>query len=285
MSITTRRSIAALWLAFAAVLTGCSDAQKNAAAPPPPAVTVAKPVQRTVVDQDEYVGRFVAVDSVEVRSRAQRLSEQDRLSGRPDGEAGRPALHRRSSPLPDRARPGARQPRSGAGQSGIRRIRPRARPGAGAQQDHHRADLRAAHPGQAGGGSFRYGAGSPGSFRRARFQRVHRAARRGGRADRRPAGVGRQSGDRRDRRQHHAVGNDRLHRPDQVRVHLRRGGLSALRAALQTRPGRHRPRRRRVRFASTDRRARFHAFGQLGFRRQCHRSRLRHHPRSRGVRQ
>ncbi len=69
MSITTRRSIAALWLAFAAVLTGCSDAQKNAAAPPPPAVTVAKPVQRTVVDQDEYVGRFVAVDSVEVRSR------------------------------------------------------------------------------------------------------------------------------------------------------------------------------------------------------------------------
>jgi RND family efflux transporter MFP subunit len=32
-------------------------------------VTVANPVQRTVVDQDEYVGRFVAVDSVEVRSR------------------------------------------------------------------------------------------------------------------------------------------------------------------------------------------------------------------------
>ena len=32
-------------------------------------MTVAKPVQRTVVDQDEYVGRFVAVDSVEMRSR------------------------------------------------------------------------------------------------------------------------------------------------------------------------------------------------------------------------
>jgi RND family efflux transporter MFP subunit len=32
-------------------------------------VTVAKPVQRVVTDQDEYVGRFVAVDSVEVRSR------------------------------------------------------------------------------------------------------------------------------------------------------------------------------------------------------------------------
>jgi RND family efflux transporter MFP subunit len=32
-------------------------------------VTVAKPTQRTVIDRDEYVGRFVAVDSVEVRAR------------------------------------------------------------------------------------------------------------------------------------------------------------------------------------------------------------------------
>jgi RND family efflux transporter MFP subunit len=32
-------------------------------------VTVAKPQQQTVVDYDEYVGRFIAVDSVEIRSR------------------------------------------------------------------------------------------------------------------------------------------------------------------------------------------------------------------------
>jgi len=32
-------------------------------------VTTAKPVRQTIVDQDEYVGRFVAVDSVEIRSR------------------------------------------------------------------------------------------------------------------------------------------------------------------------------------------------------------------------
>jgi RND family efflux transporter MFP subunit len=32
-------------------------------------VTVAKPVMRVVADQDEYVGRFVAVDAVEVRAR------------------------------------------------------------------------------------------------------------------------------------------------------------------------------------------------------------------------
>jgi RND family efflux transporter MFP subunit len=51
-------------------LAGCSNGQ-NAAAPtlPPTAVTVANPVKRTIADQDEYVGRFVATDSVEVRAR------------------------------------------------------------------------------------------------------------------------------------------------------------------------------------------------------------------------
>ena len=39
------------------------------AAPPPPKVTVAKPAKSMVADQDEYVGRFVAVDAVEVRAR------------------------------------------------------------------------------------------------------------------------------------------------------------------------------------------------------------------------
>ncbi len=63
-----RTSFTAAWLISAAALAGCSDSQ-NQAAPPPPAVTVAKPVQRTIIDQDEYVGRFVAVDSVEVRAR------------------------------------------------------------------------------------------------------------------------------------------------------------------------------------------------------------------------
>jgi RND family efflux transporter MFP subunit len=53
-----------------ATLAGCDrDGQQQHAAFPPSTVTVAKPVQRTVVDYDEYVGRFVAVDSVEIRSR------------------------------------------------------------------------------------------------------------------------------------------------------------------------------------------------------------------------
>lgn len=40
----------------------------QAGAPPPPAVTVATPTKRTVFDFDEYVGRFAAVNSVEVRA-------------------------------------------------------------------------------------------------------------------------------------------------------------------------------------------------------------------------
>ena len=52
-----------------ALLAGCGEAQKQAFAPPPPTVTVAKPATRTVIDQDEYVGRFVAIDAVEIRAR------------------------------------------------------------------------------------------------------------------------------------------------------------------------------------------------------------------------
>jgi RND family efflux transporter MFP subunit len=64
------------WTTIAAllVLAACDGPapggpQKAAQAPPPPKVTVAKPITKTVVEQDEYVGRFVAVDAVEVRAR------------------------------------------------------------------------------------------------------------------------------------------------------------------------------------------------------------------------
>ena len=61
------------WLCASAILAlslgGCGDGQNPNAGPPPPAVTVATPVKQTVTDFDEYVGRFVAVDSVEVRAR------------------------------------------------------------------------------------------------------------------------------------------------------------------------------------------------------------------------
>jgi RND family efflux transporter MFP subunit len=57
------------------LLASCGEAQKQAA-PPPPKVTVAKPIQRTIIDQDEYVGRFVPVDVVEVRARVSGYLDQ-----------------------------------------------------------------------------------------------------------------------------------------------------------------------------------------------------------------
>ncbi len=60
---------AVLVVAPTLLLLGCSEGAPPASAPPPPTVTVAQPIQRNIVDYDEYVGRFVAVNSVEVRAR------------------------------------------------------------------------------------------------------------------------------------------------------------------------------------------------------------------------
>jgi multidrug efflux pump subunit AcrA (membrane-fusion protein) len=57
-------------LAPVVALAGCGQSQQQqGTAQPPPTVVVAKPVQRTVIDEDEYVGRFVALSSVDIRSR------------------------------------------------------------------------------------------------------------------------------------------------------------------------------------------------------------------------
>jgi RND family efflux transporter MFP subunit len=53
---------------LAASLPVASARAQDASAPPPP-VTVAKPVVRDVVDNDEFIGRFEPVDQVSVRSR------------------------------------------------------------------------------------------------------------------------------------------------------------------------------------------------------------------------
>jgi RND family efflux transporter MFP subunit len=50
------------------VLTGCREARTAPALPAPP-VTVAEVEQRTITEWDEFIGRFEAVESVEIRPR------------------------------------------------------------------------------------------------------------------------------------------------------------------------------------------------------------------------
>ncbi len=64
----SRRNIV-LMCALATLVASCGEAKKQGGAPPPPAVSVAKPIKRMVTDFDEYVGRFTAINSVEVRAR------------------------------------------------------------------------------------------------------------------------------------------------------------------------------------------------------------------------
>ena len=51
------------------VLFGCDSKRAASSAPPPPSVTVARPLQKIIDEWDEYTGRFTAVETVEVRAR------------------------------------------------------------------------------------------------------------------------------------------------------------------------------------------------------------------------
>jgi RND family efflux transporter MFP subunit len=71
-AVKPRARVAALCagLGLGVVLGGCEgDPPRAAPAAPPPQVTVARPATKMVTDHDEFVGRFVAVDAVEIRAR------------------------------------------------------------------------------------------------------------------------------------------------------------------------------------------------------------------------
>ena len=68
MPIVSRWLAAPLIPVALLALAACSGGDKPPA-PPPPQVTVAVPLQREVVDWDEYVGRFEAIQDVELRPR------------------------------------------------------------------------------------------------------------------------------------------------------------------------------------------------------------------------
>lgn len=64
--------VALVLVAFA--LAGCNH-QESAFEPPPPAVTVSRPIEREVIEWDEYTGRLDSVESVDVRARVSGLIE------------------------------------------------------------------------------------------------------------------------------------------------------------------------------------------------------------------
>lgn len=71
MTNTSNLRLAAVLSALALLLAACEKpkSQAQAAPPPPPEVIVAQPARKVVAEQTEFVGRFVAVDSVEMRAR------------------------------------------------------------------------------------------------------------------------------------------------------------------------------------------------------------------------
>ncbi|MBK6659042.1 MAG: biotin/lipoyl-binding protein [Proteobacteria bacterium] len=64
-------ALAVVWMMFLGLGTHGARAADPApaAAPPPPAVTVAKPVFKRITEWDDYTGRFIAKERVDVRAR------------------------------------------------------------------------------------------------------------------------------------------------------------------------------------------------------------------------
>jgi membrane fusion protein, multidrug efflux system len=63
----------------AQLLTGC-DKPAATSGPPPPPVTVARPLQKSITEWDEYTGRFAAVETVEVRARVSGFIDSVRVN-------------------------------------------------------------------------------------------------------------------------------------------------------------------------------------------------------------
>ena len=57
----------ALWIVVTIGLAACTA--KKTSPPPPPTVIVSRPLQKQIVDWDDFVGRFEAINSVDVRPR------------------------------------------------------------------------------------------------------------------------------------------------------------------------------------------------------------------------
>ena len=67
MTISKTGLVIIVFAVLGLMLNACN--QNQPAAPPPPKVTVSKPVVKNIVEWDEYTGRLEAVDTVDVRAR------------------------------------------------------------------------------------------------------------------------------------------------------------------------------------------------------------------------
>jgi RND family efflux transporter MFP subunit len=74
------------------LLAGCDEAEEGSAqakaAPPPPEVTVAKPLVQKLTEWDEFTGRFEAVQQVEIRARVAGYLQEIRFQDGQHVEAG-----------------------------------------------------------------------------------------------------------------------------------------------------------------------------------------------------
>lgn len=93
------RSVSVL-ASFSLVLAGCQK-KPEAAAPPAPHVTVAQPLQRDVVDWDEYIGHFEAPQAVNLNARVTGVVTKILFRDGQDVKAGQPLFE--IDPRPYRA--------------------------------------------------------------------------------------------------------------------------------------------------------------------------------------
>jgi RND family efflux transporter MFP subunit len=77
-------------LVMIALLAGCSKGNQAPKGPPTPHVSVAQPLQRAVVDWDEYIGRFEAPQSVDMRARVTGVVTQILFRNGQDVKEGQP---------------------------------------------------------------------------------------------------------------------------------------------------------------------------------------------------
>jgi multidrug efflux pump subunit AcrA (membrane-fusion protein) len=76
--------------ALAAALLGACDRQTPAAAPPAPEVTVALPVQRDTVINQDFTGTLEGIESVKIQARVEGYLKSIKFEASADVEAGQP---------------------------------------------------------------------------------------------------------------------------------------------------------------------------------------------------